>query len=26
LLFLGEEVADLCCFCTKVVPKEEKQE
>jgi hypothetical protein len=25
-LFLGEEVADFCCFCTKVVPKEEKQE
>jgi hypothetical protein len=25
-LFLGEEVADFCCFCTKVVPKEEKQD
>jgi hypothetical protein len=25
-LFLGEEVADFCCFCAKVVPKEEKQE
>jgi hypothetical protein len=25
-LFFGEEVADFCCFCSKVVPKEEKQE
>jgi hypothetical protein len=25
-VFLGEEVADFCCFCTKVVPKEEKQD
>jgi hypothetical protein len=25
-LFLGEEVADFCCFCAKVVPKEEKQD
>jgi hypothetical protein len=24
-LFLGEEVADFCYFCAKVVPKEEKQ-
>jgi hypothetical protein len=26
LLFLGEEVADFCCFCAKVVPKEENQD
>jgi hypothetical protein len=25
-LFLGEEVADFCCFCAKVVPHDEKQE
>jgi hypothetical protein len=25
-LFLGEEVADFCCFCAKVVPKEENQD
>ncbi len=24
MLFLGEEVADFCYFCAKVVPKEEK--
>jgi hypothetical protein len=25
-LFLGEEATNFCCFCSKVVPKEEKQE
>jgi hypothetical protein len=25
-LFLGEEVADFCYFCAKVVPKEENQD
>jgi hypothetical protein len=25
-LFLGEEVADFCCFCAKVVPHDEKQD
>jgi hypothetical protein len=25
-LLTGEEAADFCCFCTKVVPNEEKQE
>jgi hypothetical protein len=23
---LGEEVANFCCFCSKVVPKEENQD
>jgi hypothetical protein len=25
-LFLGEEATNFCCFCSKVVPKEEKQD
>jgi hypothetical protein len=26
LLFLGEEATNFCCFCSKVVSKEENQE
>jgi hypothetical protein len=26
MLFLGEEAANFCCFCSKVVPKEEHQD
>jgi hypothetical protein len=26
LLFLGEEATNFCCFCSKVVPNEEKQD